>query len=123
MVGEDMKKGFTLVELLGVIVILGVIGAIVTPVIQNSLKESAKDACMRQVDSFKKAARNYFNQNPFALDDDSYTVSLRTLQNNGFLKEGDIKNPVTGGNFNLNNVVTIYKGSSVEYRYSYNDCG
>ena len=117
-----MKKGFTLVELLGVIVILGVIGAIVTPVIQNSLKESAKDSCKMQVESFKKAARNYFNQNPFALDNYS-SVSLKTLQNNGFLKEGNIKNPVTGGNFNLNNVVTIDKSSGVEYKYNYSDCG
>jgi len=114
-----MKKGFTLIELLGVIVVLGVIGAIVTPVIQNSLKQSAIDACDMQVESFKKAARNYVNQNPFARS--SGSVKLKTLQEKGFLKEGEIKNPL-GGNFDLNHVVTISSNGS-EYNYNYTDCG
>ena len=42
--GDKMKKGFTLVELLGVIVILGIVGVIVTPLIMNAINESRQTA-------------------------------------------------------------------------------
>ena len=114
-----MKKGFTLVEVLGVMVVLGIIGAIVTPVVQNSINESATKSCEIQIKLFEKAARNYTSQNPYK----TYTsVTLRELQDGGFLKSGEIKNP-KGGNFDLDSVIDITKDASGNYLYSYNfDC-
>ena len=39
-----MKKGFTLVELLGVVVLLGIIATIVVTIVDRSLKENRKNA-------------------------------------------------------------------------------
>lgn len=111
-----MRKGFTLVELLGVIVILGIIGVIVTPVVQNLIKESGVDACKIQVESFIKAAKNYTSQNPYK---DYSSVTLSKLQEDGFLEGGEIKNP-TGGNFDLNSSVIITKNGYGNYSYTYN---
>ena len=38
------KKGFTLVELLAVISLLGIVGLISIPIISNTLKNSSKNA-------------------------------------------------------------------------------
>ena len=43
-----MKKGFTLAELMGVIVILGIIATIVTLAIDSSIKNSRYETCLVQ---------------------------------------------------------------------------
>ena len=60
-----MKKGFTLVELLGVIVILGIIGMITVPLVQRTIIENNQKLCQDQVTSFERAARNYANKNVY----------------------------------------------------------
>ena len=46
------------------------------------------------------------------------TVSLNELQEKGFLPSGDIVNPLTDENFDMENVVDItYDGSNFSYNY------
>lgn len=54
-----MKKGFTLVELLAVIIILGVIALITFPIVDNSIKNSKQAALEQTIDSILESARNY----------------------------------------------------------------
>ncbi len=121
-----MKKGFTLVELLGVIVILGVIGVIVTPLTQNIILENNEKMCKMQITSFEKAAREYTNKNAFKLDcpsgncDEIYNVSISDLQDEGFLDDGNIKNPVKGTNFDLNTTIAIGM-SNKQFTFKYED--
>ncbi len=53
------KKGFTLVELLAVIIILGVIALITFPIVDNSIKNSKQAALEQTIDSILESARNY----------------------------------------------------------------
>ena len=55
-----LKKGFTLVELLAVIVILAVIALITTPIIIDSLNTSKKEAFKDSVNSLIKVTQNYY---------------------------------------------------------------
>ncbi len=54
-----IKKGFTLVELIGVIIILGVIALITYPIIDKSIKNSKEQALERIIDNIEEAAYSY----------------------------------------------------------------
>ncbi|MCI9110310.1 MAG: type II secretion system protein [Bacilli bacterium] len=53
------KKGFTLVEILAVIVILGIIGAITVPFIMNIVTKARRDAFVDSSRHLVKAASHY----------------------------------------------------------------
>lgn len=53
------NKGLTLVELLGVLVVLGIIVVIVTPSITKNLKASEIELCEHQLDSLVAASQNW----------------------------------------------------------------
>jgi len=53
------KKGFTLVEILAVIVILGIIGAITVPFIMNIVTKARRDAFVDSSEFLVKAASQY----------------------------------------------------------------
>ncbi len=118
------NKGFTLVELLGVIVILGIIAVITVPIIQSTIIDNTNKAYEEQVDSFEKAAKNYVGQDIYNMtkcQTQQCNVSLKELQEAGLLPSGDIKNPKTDQNFNLSNVVKItYDGTNFDYIYDTN---
>ena len=111
------KKAFTLVELLGVIVILGIIGMITTPIVQNTIDKNNTRLCEDQIESFKKAAKNYVASNPFTNLDTETSITIGKLQENGYIEESELKNP-RGGNFSPNSVVKItYNGKKITYEY------
>ncbi len=53
------KKGFTLVELLAVIIILGVIAIIVTPIVNNTINDAARDTFKETAEAIVREMRNY----------------------------------------------------------------
>ena len=113
------KKAFTLVELLGVIVILGIIGMITTPIIQNIIETNNTKACNEQIESFEKAAKNYIASNPFTnLNEGTTNITIGKLQDEGYIEDSELKNP-KGGNFSKNSIVIItYNGTKITYEYS-----
>ena len=115
------NKAFTLVELLGVIVILGIIATITVPLIQRTIVENTNKAYEEQIASFEKAAENSVAKDIYNMtkcQTETCTVTLRALQEQGLLPSGDIVNPKTDENFNLNNIVEItYDGTRFDYNY------
>ena len=96
-----MKKGFTLVELLGVVVLLGIIATIVVTIVDRSLKENRKNAYNIQINSIVENTKNYFADNPELLPDlsQSYTITLGDLK--------DVINPISGKQFSGNTMITV----------------
>ena len=59
------NKGFTLVELLGVIILLGVIAIIITPNILKLEKKSEKELFEDSVNALIRGAQMYYANNDF----------------------------------------------------------
>lgn len=73
------QKGFTLVEVLAVIIILGIVVTIVYPIVVSTIKSSEIKAYNSQIEIIKKAAKVY------ALEKESGPVTERVLPS---LEEG-----------------------------------
>lgn len=111
------KKGFTLVELMAVLIILGIVTAITAPKVFNSLKTTKSKLCHNVMLDIKDAARSWAGDNIAILPttniegenvigenldtiesgnyDESYNtlhLNLEYLQKNGYI-DSNIKNP------------------------------
>ena len=104
------EKGFTLVELLAVIVLLGLISLLTIPVVDRIMKDNREKADDVNVDTILNAAYDYVQQNPSNLpnniDGDSTTFTLGEVISAGLLKE-DIVNPKTNSEYSDDSVITV----------------
>lgn len=115
------NKGFTLVELLGVIVVLGIIAVITIPIVQRTILESTEDAYDEQIQSFERAAGNYVALDVYKMTEcetKDCSITLKDLQDLGFLPSGEIINPKTDEPFDMTNEVEIYYTSG-KFSYEY----
>lgn len=90
-----MKKGFTLVELIGVIVLLGAILLIIVPIVSNDLKQGKNESLNTQIKNIELTMATYNNQPSL---NETYYLTLSQLKQAG-LVEHDLKNPVTNEYF------------------------
>ena len=113
-----MKKGFTLVELLAVIVILAVILVIAVPLVLKVVDNSRLSAYLKNEQMVLKALDLYVSRNTGELPGEvgsTTEVSINYLVSNGMLTE--IINPYNK-NEDCTGYVTIMKLSDTEYDYT-----
>ena len=116
-----MKKGFTLVELMAVIVVLGLLGGIVIPVVTNIVKDAADKAYNANIEAIKTSAYDWALKNTKLLPKEnnaSVVVYLNELKSNTTIAV-DLKNPKTGKVLSNNTSVTITKNGN-NYDYTVN---
>ena len=87
------NNAFTLIELLGVLIILAIIALITIPIIDKSLENSRQAAYARAVDNIINAARNYSVSNDLGYSTKRLPLFVSKLQDEGFLTL-DIKSPI-----------------------------
>jgi general secretion pathway protein G len=90
------RRGFSLLELLTVVVILGLLAVIILPRISNSRHEAAEKACYHNRLLINSAVERY------ALDTGDYPASLNDLSVPNYFPEGIPTCPVSGGAYTLN---------------------
>lgn len=93
------KKGFTMIELIAVITILGIIALITVPVVNNSLKNAREKMFEEQKTRIIDAAKKYALENESIIRTDldkDYTqmITLNQLKNDNYLEKKDIINPI-----------------------------
>lgn len=89
------KNGFTLMELLGVIVILAIIVTVVVSIIQGDMLKARNTLSSTQMKNIETAARNWASDHPELLPSTSggtYEITLSTLQSGGYIDE-NLKDP------------------------------
>lgn len=136
------NKGFTLIEVLAVIVILSILMAIMVPSVGNIMKKNKEDNYQNLKDSIISAAKIYISDNRYQITVGSCTtqnakvdvlsINDQTLSSSklpisfladaGNLKttsDGKIVNPKDKKNLNLNSsyVVVKYQCDKKEYEY------
>ena len=114
------KKGFTLVELIGVIILLSAIALISVPIINNSLKNTKEKTYNSQIDTIIKAAKRYVTE-VGAGNDAGFDITMDDLINAKLIEDDVIIDPRDDSN--MINTLTIhvtYDSSSKSYLYCYN---
>ncbi len=100
-IGDIMKKGFTLVEMLAVIVILALLVILVIPAVSNIISNSRTRLYDVQIKNIELAAKNWGAENVGMLPSEeggSITIYLYNLKMGGFI-EDDILDPLSGEEF------------------------
>ena len=119
------KRGFTLVELLAVIMILGILTTMSVTVVSRWIGRSKKDVLSSQKNTLEMAAKAYAQEYPNVLPKaigQIRTITAQNLRDMNFLKE-DLKDADKKSCME-NSFVKIYKYDKAEYKYSpYLYCG
>lgn len=102
------KNGFTIIEVMGVIILLSIIGLITIPIITGTMKSSREKLYETQIDNLKSAARLYVvdplendKKNIKKLENgeiESFDISLDNLKKQGKIDK-NFENPKTGEPF------------------------
>lgn len=112
-----MKKGFTLVELIGVIVILGLLGLIVTATINKSVNNAKEELYNTQLNLIIAGAEAWASKNVLSLpsnNNESISVTLGQLKEQGLID--DVINPKTKEAFSDNVTIKITRiGNNYKY--------
>jgi len=88
------RKGFTLVELMIVVLILGALAAIAIPRIMGGAASAKANACATNVDMINSQIELYY------ANSGAYPADLPTLTNNtSYFPDGAPKCPVTDANY------------------------
>ena len=103
------KKGFTLIEVLGVIILLAIVTTITVPAITRQIKKGNEESYNAQIKRIKTAADLYVSDNLNYFTSECTDIFLSTLQNNNYVDK-DITNPLTNELFDKNMNIKVERG-------------
>jgi uncharacterized protein with FMN-binding domain len=119
------KKGFTLTEILGVIVVISLLLIIIVPGMINKLSSSKEPAEKAQNELIYNASDQYISENKDTYptgQSGKYCIPIQKLIDGGKLVD-PVKDVVTGENISSYSViVTIYSSGNIDHEISKNTC-
>ena len=80
------KKGFTLVELLGVMTVLGIIALLIIPAVEKTISNSKKKGLENQKNTIISGAKSWMTDNKELVEDDEVIVTVGDLKQEGYLE-------------------------------------
>ena len=126
--GDCMNnRGFTLIEITCVILLLGILITFIVPKTTSMIKENKRKTCNSIVTSLEDAANTYTYKNTTLVDNGIssngyYDISILELQTEGLVKN-KLENPLNGDVFDTSNVVRItMENNSYIYTHLGDDC-
>lgn len=119
-----MKKGFTLIEVLAVIVILAIVSLTIFPevnrIIKNSKQKSYDAQIKSLIDATKKLVEKDTSLLPQNSSDNYRCITISQLKEAGEISTDIIKDPRNTSN-NIDGVIFISYVENGSYTYSYRD--
>lgn len=123
------RRGFTLIEIIMVIVIMGLLLLFLVPNVFVLINKSGEKSCNSLINNIESAAKIYVINNKYQLGfscDEPEDITLDTLIKSGDLKtdsSGKIVNPVTNSVIDPNTitVTVIYDCNTKMFSYTVND--
>ena len=118
-----MKKAFTLIEILTVIIILGIITTLIVPITIGIIQDTKQSVYDNQVIAIKNAASAYIIENGSSIEDleevgGTYTLTLNDLVSGGYI-ESPIHNQLTNEEMNLTTTtILVTKLNNGTYSYA-----
>jgi prepilin-type N-terminal cleavage/methylation domain-containing protein len=119
---KNDNNGFTLVELLGVIIILSVIALIIYPIFNESINSSKEKLYQEQITSLEKNARRWGvdNSNYLINTGSKCSISFSNLITGGYIADADVVNPKNDQP--LTGCISVYwNDTNNQYVYNYNE--
>ena len=116
------KRGFTLVELLGVIAIIGVLTLVAMPSVEKAIEEGQENIYELQINNIKSGLKNWATDNTDLLptkDKQQISLTLGQLKLEGYV-EMKIQNPKNNKCFGNDMVLTITRNKK-NYIYEVHD--
>lgn len=122
------RKGFTLVEVLAVLIVLGIIATIAYPIVTSSIERSEEKAYEEQVSAIEREAKrwalDHSEELPAVDSTDKIGVDVATLINGGYItktKNGKLYNPKDDKKTMDGCVVIQYSSEYNQYLYNYDE--
>ena len=119
---KELFSGFTLIEMIGVIIVLSIIALIVYPTIGKIITTNKTKAYEKQIEVIEDAASNWLIENEGKLRDNAYALPINDIVSSGFVEENELINPIN--NEPLTGCVFItWRKNIKQYEYNYfEDC-
>lgn len=115
------NKGFTLAELLAVLVVLGIIATIIVPSVTRQVNKTREKLCVVQYENILNSARAYGTEHITELGSGK-TITLNELINGGYISGEKLKDPIEKQDISTDLQIKIVK-SGKKYQYSIIDNG
>lgn len=120
------NKGFTLIELVGTIVILSFLLLIISPIITRSIRNGVETADRQVKSNIELAAKNWASDNKGFLpkvQNEVYKVTISDLQNEGYLDDVKLPSDLSDINTSCVFITKVNSDDSVKniYKYEYRD--
>lgn len=118
------KNGFTLIEIIAVIVIIGIIALITIPAVESLINNSKESLYNSQVKMIESAAKKWGLDNVNDLPDDKgdfRCINASYLVEKGYL-EGKVTNPINNEEMDGKVKITLTNFNQYKYEYVENEC-
>jgi len=95
-----MKKGFTLMELLTTIILIGILALIVVPTVTGAIKNVRNKTLEETINNIISSAEDYVIEHDNEYSEIQKSVTISFLKQEGYLPDKTYMNPVTGDELN-----------------------